>query len=379
MKRMPRAIPLIFMGLLASGCAAPQGHTPSSVELNASALWGAEITGQIHSAFYLPEQHLYGEEIGPGRGKPRPAFLWPSSIMLSALVAAARVDPGDYRPLVREYVDALRAYRTTRNGITGLDVWPAPKPPDRYYDDNAWMALALAEAYQVTHEPRDLQFADEALRFALSGEDAKLGGGIYWHEDRFENKHTVSTAPAAAAAIELYIATGKPFYLDTGKRLYAWTAAHLQDPDGLYGDSIAVADGKVDWKKYAYNSGTMIRAACLLHRVTHDPQYLTDAQRTARAAERYWVRAADGAIRDEAALAHKLCEAFFCLHDEDHDQHWLAVGSRALNYIHSHARDPNGWYGRRWDDRDIGALDPIRLLDQASAARAFWMSARPIP
>jgi len=302
--------------------------------------------------------------------------------MVSALASAARVEPGTYQPMLREYVDALRAYRTQRNGTTGMDVLPAPKPPDRYYDDNAWMALALAETYQVTREQRDLEFADESLRFALSGEDDKLGGGIYWHEDRYEKKHAVSSAPAACTALELYRVTGKSEYLDIGKRLYDWTAAHLQGADGLYADSTAVADGKVDQSKYAYNSGMMIRAACLLHAITHDAHYMFDAHKTARAAEKRWVRPADGAIQDEAPLAYKLCEAFLFVYVEDHDAHWLNVCGRAIGYVHERCRDPNGWYAKRWDAHDVAALDPIQLIHQASAARAYWMAAAhgvPVP
>ena len=296
--------------------------------------------------------------------------------MLSALAAAARVDRQTYLLMLREYVDALRTYRTQRNGITGFDVWPAPKPTDRYYDDNAWIALALAETYNATQEQRDLELTDEALRFALSGEDAKLGGGIYWHEDRHDRKHAVSTAPATCAALELFRATGNRSYLATGKRLYAWTAAHLLDSDSLYADSIAVADGTIDHAKYTYNSAMMIRCACLLHAATGESRYLLQAQATARAAEAYWVRPSDGAIRAESAMAGRLCEAFGFLRDEDGDPHWALIAARATKCLHDHCRDPNGWYTNRWDAQNVAALDPIRLIDQAAAARAFWATAR---
>jgi hypothetical protein len=339
------------------------------------ALWAAEAIGQIHSVFYLPDQHLYGEEVGPGRGRPRPAFVWPSSIMLSALAAAAERDRSTYLPVLRRYIDALRPYRTNLNGLTGLDVWPAPKTPDRYYDDNAWMALALAEAWRVTHDPRDLAFAEESLHFTLTGEDAKLGGGIYWHEGRPDKKHTVSTAPAICAAILLFQATRQAALLESSKRLYAWTASHLREPDGLYADSIAVADGAIDHAAYAYNTGAMIRAACLLYGATNDPEYLHDAERSASAGENRWARK-DGAFRDEAPMALKLAEAFVSLYEIDHDRHRLDVATRAIEYVHTHCRDPNGWYSKRWDDDDVAALDPVRLIDQAGAARAFWLLAR---
>lgn len=359
-----------------TGCTAHPSTSASTTSISRQLLWAAEATGQIRGSFYLPEQRLYGEEIGPGRGRPRPAFVWPSSVMLSALIAAANVDRQTYLPFVREYVDSLRTYRTSRNGKTGLDVWPAPKTPDRYYDDNAWIAVALAEAYDLTRDSRDLEFAAEAIKFTLTGEDNIQGGGIYWHEDRPDRKHTVSSAPTICASMILFRHTKDHFYLDTARRLYAWTLSHLQEPDGLYADSLAASDGKVDNVLYAYNTAMMIRSGCLLYEATQDKQYLVDAERSANAAASKWVRASVGAIQAEAVMAEKLCEALLYLSSVDGDTKWQTMASRAVEYVHDHCRDPNGWYSQRWDDREVAALDPIRLIDQASAARAFWICAK---
>ena len=374
MTRFAAVISLAVVSTLA-GCAPTTARVADPWKRLSPALWGAEAMGQMRCSFYLPDQHLYGEEIGPGRGKPKPAFVWPSSVMLSALVAAARVDPDSYLPMLREYVDALRVYRTNRAGVTGLDVWPAPKTPDRYYDDNAWMALALAEAYEVTHDRRDLEFATESLNFTLSGEDDKQGGGIYWHEDRPDRKHAVSCAPTICAGVLLYRSTGNHSHLETATRLYQWMTTHLREPDGLYADSIGAGDGKVDHSLYAYNTAMMIRAGCLLYSATKDGRYLSDAQRSAQAAAAKWVRPADGAIQAEPAMAHKLAETFLDLFGIDTDAHRRDLTARAIEYAHSHCRDPNGWYSRRWDDSSVAALDPIRLIDQASAARTFWILA----
>jgi hypothetical protein len=74
-------------------------------------------------------------------------------------------------------------------------------------------------------------------------------------------------------------------------------------------------------------------------------------------------------------MAHKLAEAFLDLYGIDTDAHRRDLAARAIEYVHSHCRDPNGWYSRRWDDSSVAALDPIRLIDQASAARTFWILA----
>lgn len=105
------------------------------------------------------------------------------------------------------------------------------------------------------------------------------------------------------------------------------------------------------------------------------PHILSEAERLARAAEARWVRSEDGAIRDDGALAQKLCEAWLLLADQDHDPHWRAVAQRALRYVHDNCRDPNGWYAKRWDDGNVASIDPVSLISQASAARAYFMAA----
>ena len=178
--------------------------------------------------------------MGASRGLPR------SAIIVRAIRAIRGPISGpcvlSLFPLLRHDHPAIdQCQHNRRRGKPGLDVLPAPKPPDRYYDDNAWMALA--EVFELTRDPRDLQFADEALKFVLSGEDLRLGGGICWHEDRNNSKHTCTCAPAAAAALEMHKIAKDRSYLQTGQRLYNSTKLHLLDLDGLYADSISVADG----------------------------------------------------------------------------------------------------------------------------------------
>lgn len=161
------------------------------------AIWAAESTGAIQAAFYLPGVKLYAEEVGNGK-KPHPSWIWDASIQLGALTAAAKLYPQTYLPMVKSYAAALRSYETHNEGQVGLDVNPGPKPPDRYYDDNAWISLALADAYLLTHDPQDLQLAKDAYSFVMSGED-KTNGGIYWHEDRKDSKNACSCGPAMLA------------------------------------------------------------------------------------------------------------------------------------------------------------------------------------
>ncbi len=203
-------------------------------------------------------------------------------MQLTALTAAARLDPGRYRADVRRCVDALNdQYWSDANGIGGYDDGPHPKPPDRYYDDNAWIALGLVEAYEVTHEQRDLDRAAATLRYVLSGEDDKLGGGLYWQERTKASKNTCGNAPGIAAAVRVYTYTHDRSQLDTAVRLYRWTVKNLRDDrDGLYYDNLSLT-GKLSPHKFTYNTALMIRSGCLLYDATGDAAYLHDAQRSA--------------------------------------------------------------------------------------------------
>jgi rhamnogalacturonyl hydrolase YesR len=357
---------------------AADGAAPELPGRKALARWGLDALARSEADFALPERGLYADAWKRGQSAPgSPAFMWGCGVQLSALAAAARLDPPAYTPRLKQYADALNVYWSPgANGIGGYDVLPGPKSPDRYYDDNMWMVLALAEVYEVTRDPKYLERAEATFTFVLSGEDDTLGGGIYWHEQEKKSKNACSNGPAAAAALRLYEITRKRAYLDAGKRLYAWTNAHLQDTDGLYWDNMRL-DGTLERTKWSYNTALMLRANCLLYAMTLEARYRDEAERLARAAEARWVRPATGAIADGGAFAHLLSEAFLFLSERDGNPHWRDVALRALAFLHDQARDSDGHYGERWDAPVSAPLDRVKLLSQASAARAFLVAAWP--
>lgn len=341
--------------------------------------WGAETLATIQRDFWLPDRGLYADKVEAGKtGRRGPAFTWGCGVQLTALTAAARLDSATYLPRLRDFLRGLRGYWTEHDGIGGFDVLPGPKPPDRYYDDNAWMTLGLLEAYERTRDPALLQWAADTHRFVMSGEDDKLGGGLYWHEQDRRTKNTCVSGPATVGALRLYQLTRKPEYLAQARRLYAWTNAHLQDTDGLYWDHIAL-DGTVNKTKWSYNTALMLRANCLFHALTGEKAYLDEAERIAKAAQARWVDPATGGIKDGGPFAHHLCEAFLALNDEDRDAAWLRTVRRALDFVHGQVRDANGHYGTRWDRSAAAPLTTFSLLDQASAARAYWAFAAYVP
>ncbi len=120
-----------------------------------------------------------------------------------------------------------------------------------YYDDMAWLALALqrldAAAGRRPHRP--VRILGDALRSAHTEE---LGGGIYWNTTR-DYKNTPSTAPAA-----LFFA--RAGHRTRARELLEWLRARLYDPaTGLYLDGVGV-NGRVEHSLHTYNQGTVLGA-----------------------------------------------------------------------------------------------------------------------
>ena len=366
--------------LAALACAAAGPTSSPAFDRATTARHGMDALNLIRQRMALPDRGLYAQDVHPADPAYHPvaADCWSAGVMLTALTAGARLAPDTYTADVRRFVDALNnEYWSESNGIGGYDDGPHPKPPDRYYDDNAWIALGLVEAYEVTHEQRDLDRAAATLRYVLSGEDDKLGGGLYWRENQKESKNTCGNAPGIAAAVRVYTYTHDKSQLAAAVRLYKWTVTHLRDDrDGLYFDNLRI-DGKRSDRKWTYNTALMIRSGCLLHDATGDAAYLRDAQRSAAAAVAKWVDPATGTIADPSYFAHLLAESLLDLSARDGDPKWAAVDHRTADSVWATERDPAGSYPERWGRPQRGPVRVARLINQASAARLLLRAAWP--
>ncbi len=330
------------------------------------ARWGLDALAVIQREFKIEGVPSYADEIEDGKPS-QPVFNWGVGVLMSAMNAASRVDPTWKIELAR-FVEATRAYWNTAGPVAGYDVLPMPKPVDRYYDDNAWMVLALVEAYDVLGDPKLMGYATDALKYVLSGEDEKLGGGIYWREQKKESKNTCSNAPSIAACLAVYEKTKDPALLEKAKSLYQWTKKHLQDPsDKLFWDSISLK-GMVDKTKWSYNSALMIRSAAELARLTGERAYKEDAEAIASASEMKWL--VNGRVEDAGRFAHLLIESFNYVPNNARRKKIDA----ALEWLHSHGRNEKGLYGGRFDLSPSPYNKRFELIDQASAARAFLIA-----
>ena len=327
----------------------------------------------IDEKYLLRDGGLYSGTPG-GRS---PGFNWDQGVQFSALAGAARVDKNRLDPL-RRYVKALDAYwHADKDGLFGYDASANNANFDRYYDDNEWMALALVEAFEVTQDRAYLARAEETVKFVLSGRDAVLGDGIYWHEQAKKGKNTCSNGPGVAAMLR--VARYQPRDAAANLRrealaIYRWTNAKLRDPaDGLMWDSVSRA-GKVNETKWTYNTALMIRSSILLAQSAdnraENESFAADARLQAEAAVRRWVDPDTGAIKDGGRFAHLLADALVDLSDAAGEPRWRQVAEAAADHAWRRCRDAEGYFGESWAEPPKQGENKRELINQSSMARA---------
>jgi hypothetical protein len=232
------------------------------------------------------------------------AHLWPFSRALVATfdLAGIRGDPPDFDPerAIRDGLAALERYwdTTLDPPAYSSDIRGTRIGGDRYYDDNAWVGLALIQLERMRPGSGVLSRADELFRFAISGWDTTDAGGVFWVEQgrgigaRNHDRNTVSNAPNAELGFhlsELNVDAAK----DQARAMYEWVLRTLdesRDTDqagsGLFWDKVQT-DGTIDKTLWTYNQGSMIGANVLLARLeppTQAPVYLDRAEAIARKA-----------------------------------------------------------------------------------------------
>ncbi|MBV8219117.1 MAG: hypothetical protein JO325_11685 [Solirubrobacterales bacterium] len=207
------------------------------------------------------------------------AHLWPFSRALVATLDFAGIDnAGD--AAINAGLAALERYwdTTLDPPAYSSDVRGTRIGGDRYYDDNAWVGLALIQLERMRPGSGSLDRAARLFEFAVSGWDTTGDGGVFWVEQgrgigaRNHDRNTVSNAPNAELGFHL-----SELSHDTAKgqarAMYDWVVRTLdetRDTDqagtGLFWDKVQT-DGTIDKKVWTYNQGSMIGANVLLARL----------------------------------------------------------------------------------------------------------------
>jgi hypothetical protein len=257
-------------------------------------------------AFQAMQRQYYIQGSGLYAGEPF-SYLWPFSQALAATITLANV-PALHATMVRELkarVIGLQSYLDNDNSgapegtytsalpaFDGTVAPPAGPGGPKYYDDNDWVGIELVRLYKLTHDPSLLASAEAIMAFEMAGwqADPELGcpGGIpFSNIVGNTDRNTVTTAPAAELAVQLYGLTGNGAYLHFGLTAYEWVRRCLLQPSGMYADHLSPT-GVVEPTLWSYNQGSMIGAGTMLYQVTRDGAYLYEARQTAKAALAYF-------------------------------------------------------------------------------------------
>jgi hypothetical protein len=253
----------------------------------------------MQSRYYIAGSGLYV-------GEPF-SYLWPFSQALAATVTLANV-PALQRTALRQFparLAGLQAYLDLNNSgapegtyTSGLPAYdgtvspPAGPGGPKYYDDNDWIGIELVRMYKLTGKAPLLGAAEGIMAFEMAGWQtdptlACAGGIPFVNLPSNTDRNTVTTAPAAELAAQLYGVTRDPSYLQFAEQAYQWVRRCLLQPNGLYADHLNLK-GYVEKVFWSYNQGTMIGAGALLYQATGNSGYLYDARQTAKAALAYF-------------------------------------------------------------------------------------------
>jgi hypothetical protein len=328
--------------------------------------------------YYIPGSGLY-------TGEPF-SYLWPFSVALASTVSLESV-PALARAYHRELharLIGLESYLDTNNSgapegtyTSALEAFDGTAAPPtgpggtKYYDDNDWVGIELMRVYERTGDKGSLAYAEAIMAFEMAGwsSDPTLPcpGGIPFSND-VENgdRNTVSTAPAAELALQLYRATHNPIYEQFAIKAYTWVRACLLQPSGLYADHLR--HGALDPTVWSYNQGTMIGAGVLLYQATGNAEYLFQARATAHAAIEYFTPA-----RLDAEIPF-FPSVFFrnvmYLDSVTHDPPGARIAQEYANYAWQNKRMGNGLFV-------AGSPPTAQLLVQASIAQIYALLSSP--
>ena len=324
------------------------------------------------------------------------AHLWPFIRAFVATLDLAGAPAGsegfDADAAIDERLATLERYWDTRGP------WPAYASDvagtllggDRYYDDNAWVGLALVQLERMRPGAGRLDRAADLFRFAVHGWDTRPGvpapGGVFWVEQgrgvgrRNHDRNTVSNAPNAQLGLHLAelgddLAPG-PANAVGPRDMYEWVngaldaAGHAPDAGeppgtGLFWDKIR-GDASIDRALWSYNQGNMIGLNVLLARADGpDPgRYASRAAAIARKALRHY----EGAYERQPAAFHAIFfRNLLQLHAATSDATLRADITAAMRGYADQA-----WSAHRDDDDSFrfGGRPPS-LLDQSAMVQVL--------
>jgi predicted alpha-1,6-mannanase (GH76 family) len=298
------------------------------------------------------------------------AGYWVSANALETLVdAAERTGEARYLDVVRAFVAAQDRRGWTRE----------------WFDDEAWMAVALLRAHEATGDgtylDRAAALVDDVFRSAPDGSCCgDTPGGLWWDRPHSQ-KATASNAVPVIAAARLFERTGDRRWLAAARGAYAFWRDHMVADDGQVVDHVLPSGERV-WWRFSYDGGALLGAALSLHRATGEAAYLDDARRlavflvaaqtrpTPAGAVLFDGASCDGDCDAFKGIAHRYLAALAEVADVPGLPALLAADAEAAWSV---ARDPaSGLFGVDWG---APAGSRASLAAQTSAVTALGVEA----
>lgn len=252
---------------------------------------------RTYREFHLRDGY-YVDDLGSPSGF---ATAWHQFQVLNMLdIAATSGDASSVDPaaVLSQAVDAMDTYWDASpagypagyNATKGIGL----TAPDRYVDDNLWMAQLLLHQYARTGNEAYVARAKQIVDL-FSTQRAAYDGAGYWKvlftTESNRDECLVSNATAIPSLVGVYLAGfGDESYVGTAEDVFAWVQG-LRDPaTGLYFDKV-MGDGQVDRTIYTYGQGEVLESMVQLDAVDEARFPLSRAVRFARLSMDYFERA----------------------------------------------------------------------------------------
>lgn len=325
--------------------------------------------------------NLYKENHPEQAGENKYSYLWPYVGMLTA--GNVLYELGYDEAILRKEFDGLEAYYDDRENLPTYQAYPISEmSTDHYYDDSSIVAMELIDAYKLTNDPFFLERAIKVTEFIMSGEDTRMGGGLYWFEGVSTDctsgpncmKAANTSAYAAFVASEMFKLTDNPEYLSFAERVYDWTYNTMRDrADNLYWNDVNLGTGEVATRKWTYNAGMMIMSGVNLYEITAEESYLEESIATARSAFSYFTTVVNDQLffpSNDPWFNVELMTAFIELSAYDStSKDYVEVFIRNADYAWEHARNEEGQFYEDWTGNSQGRY--YWLLHQAALIEAY--------
>lgn len=290
----------------------------------------------------------------PGRWTAVP--LWPLSQVIHAAGILAPDDPRTSRDLHL----LLRGLERYRRGEAYAE---RPGRRRRYFDDNAWLALAALERGDHEQARRIVGF------LARGSRPTESGVGVLWVEHG-DSLNACSTGSTGLAAIRLAQCgsdisiteraelTDLTDLADLAEGCRAFLVGTLLNGEGLIADQLK-SDGTIDPAVYTYNQGVTMGLLAELGEI--DEATALAARTTAFfTIERLWA--------EPPAFVGILLRELMSLYRTTGDERWPTYARSYLDRVWHEARDTNA---RTFTSGGIGRYDSGRVLDHAALVAAM--------